>query len=53
MNETNYTCDFCGKPFVGYTSMQAAFYCQDHQVEAEEIESNMWAEVEKTEREQD
>jgi hypothetical protein len=44
-------CDFCEKKAIGYVSMQAAFYCADHQTEAEKIETAMWTECEKAQQE--
>lgn len=41
-------CDFCDKESVGYCSMQVAIYCADHREEAEKIEADMIAEIEKT-----
>lgn len=44
-------CDFCEKDAIGYTSMQAAIYCDDHKEKAEKIEAAMWKECDKIEQE--
>lgn len=38
--------DFCDKPYVGYGFQHCAFYCEDHEKEAQKIEDSLIDEME-------